>query len=309
MSATDIRAAGGVLWRPRAGGDGGPGDVEVAVVHRLRYDDWSLPKGKLDGHEEPLLGAVREVGEETGRVVRVGRRLSTVRYDVGDRAKAVQYWAMRDTGPLGDGGIVDVDEVAALEWLDLADVGVRLTYADDRTVLDAFVRSAAITSLVLLVRHARAGKRVDWAGDDHLRPLDPRGAAQAEALVPLLGTFVPTAVYAADRTRCEQTVAPLAKRFDLPVTSMPEAGDEEYTADPVRAVEAVTRAATTTPVAVICSQGTALPGLLENWLPPRVLSTVHNTGTRKAGWWVVGVRDGLPVWIDRYDRPTVPPSA
>lgn len=309
MSATDIRAAGGVLWRPRAGGDGDPADVEIAVVHRLRYDDWSLPKGKLDGHEEPLLGAVREVGEETGRVARVGRRLSTVRYDVGDRAKAVQYWAMRDIGPLGDGGIVDVDEVAALEWLGLAEVGARLSYADDRSVLDAFARSAATTSLVVLVRHARAGKRVDWAGDDHLRPLDPRGAAQAEALVPLLGSFVPTAVFSADRTRCEQTVAPLAKRFDLPVTSMPETGDEEYSADPAGAIEAVARAATNTPVAVICSQGTALPGLLEDWLPPRVRATVHSTVTRKAAWWVVGVRAGVPVWIDRYDRPTVPPSA
>lgn len=297
---TDIRAAGGLLWRP---GGSTPGGHEIAVVHRLRYDDWSLPKGKLDTGEEPLLAAVREVGEETGRKVLVGRRLSTVRYDVGNLSKAVQYWSMLDDGPLGDGAIVDVDEVAALEWVPVDEAAGRLTYADDRSVLDAFRRSPAVTSLVVLVRHARAGKRADWDGDDRLRPLEARGAKQAGALSTLLASFGPTAVFSADRVRCEQTVAPLAGRLDLPVTSMPEVSDEAWTADPDAAVEAVTRAATSTPVAVICSQGTALPGLLEEWLPPRVLSTVRSTETRKAAWWVVGVRAGVPVWVDRYDRP------
>ncbi len=306
MSATDIRAAGGLLWRPPASGATGPEDHEVAVVHRLRYDDWSLPKGKLGGREEPLLAAVREVGEETGRLVRVGRRLSTVRYDVGDLAKAVQYWAMRDAGPLGTGEIGDVDEVAALEWLPGRALTERLTYADDRSVLEAFRRSPEVTSLVVLVRHARAGKRTEWDGDDRLRPLDPRGAAQAAALARLLEVFGPTGVFAAPRTRCEQTVGPLAARLDLPVTSVPELTDEAFEADPHGAVEAVTRVATSTPVAVICSQGTALPGVLEDWLPPRVLSTVRSTETRKAAWWVVGVRAGLPVWVDRYDRPMLP---
>ena len=301
MSATDIRAAGGLLWRPREGGR--PDDREIAVVHRLRYDDWSLPKGKLDSGEEPLLAAVREVGEETGRMVRIGRRLSTVRYDVGNLSKAVQYWAMRDTGPLGTGEIVDVDEVAALEWVPLDDAAARLTYADDRSVLDAFRRSPATTSLVVLVRHARAGKRADWDGDDRLRPLEARGTAQARALASLLGTFGPTAVFAADRVRCEQTVAPLAERLDLPVSSMPEVSDEAFAGDPAAAVDAVTRASTASPVSVICSQGSALPGVLEEWLPPRVLSTVRSTETRKAAWWVIGVRAGVPAWIDRYDRP------
>ena len=300
MSATDIRAAGGLLWRPRADG------LDVAVVHRLRYDDWSLPKGKLDGREEPLLAAVREVGEETGRVVQVGRRLQTVRYDVGDRAKAVQYWAMRDDGPLGSGEIGDVDEVAALEWLPLEGVADRLTYADDRSVVESFRRAATVTSLVVLVRHARAGKRAGWDGDDRLRPLEDRGRAQASALVTLLGTFGPTAVFSADRVRCEQTVAPLAERLDLPVTSMPEVSDESYVADPRATIEAVAQASVENPVAVICSQGTALPGILEDWLPPRVLGTVHSTNTRKAAFWVVGVRAGVPVFIDRYDRPMLP---
>ena len=297
MSATTIRAAGGLLWRPA------PRGPQVAVVHRDRYDDWSLPKGKLHGHEEPLLAAIREVGEETGRLVRVARRLSTVRYDVGDRTKAVQYWSMRDAGPLGEGGIVDVDEVSALDWLSVDDARTRLTYADDRGVLDAFRRAPEVTSLVVLVRHARAGKRTEWDGDDRLRPLDDRGRGQAAALATLLQTFGPTAVLAADRVRCEQTVAPLAAALGLPVTPLPAVSDEAYDADPAGTVEAVSRLATSSPVSVVCSQGTALPGLLEHWLPPRVLSTVHDTTTRKAAWWVVGVRAGLPVWIDRYDRP------
>src|SRR5690349_18691345 len=92
-----IRAAGGVLWRE--GTDGGPEPgVEVAVIHRPRYDDWSLPKGKLAGAESEVDGAIREVLEETGFHVRLGRALGESRYlkEQGGilRPKVVRWWAM-----------------------------------------------------------------------------------------------------------------------------------------------------------------------------------------------------------------------
>jgi 8-oxo-dGTP pyrophosphatase MutT (NUDIX family) len=126
-----VRAAGGVVWR--LGSDG----LEVLVVHRPRYDDWSFPKGKLDptDHDDESC-AIREVREETGLEVAVGPELPGVNYtDNQGRAKAVRYWAMTPV----DGGFVPNAEVDAAEWLapDLA--ARRLSYGHDRRVLDAML--------------------------------------------------------------------------------------------------------------------------------------------------------------------------
>src|SRR3984957_20578688 len=85
-----IRAAGGVAWRP-----GPDGDPEVLLVHRQKYDDWSLPKGKTDPDERPPVSAVREVLEDGGARLALGRRLVSVRYNVGGRTKRIHYWAAR----------------------------------------------------------------------------------------------------------------------------------------------------------------------------------------------------------------------
>src|ERR687895_2748251 len=113
-----IRAAGGVLWRPTSDNDG---QVEVAVIHRPRYDDWSLPKGKLAPGEPTLDGAVREVLEETGYRVRVGRPLGETRYlkvsGEEERLKIVRWWAMEAEA----GGFSPSREVDELRWLPLGE--------------------------------------------------------------------------------------------------------------------------------------------------------------------------------------------
>src|ERR1700756_1760886 len=86
-AADEVRAAGAVLWRPAGAG------AQVALVHRPKYDDWSFPKGKLDPGEHVLLAAVREVAEETGLRVKLGRRLPSVRYAGEGLRKRVDYWA------------------------------------------------------------------------------------------------------------------------------------------------------------------------------------------------------------------------
>ena len=97
MARAPIQAAGGVVWRVGEGATGG--QMEVAIIHRPRYDDWSLPKGKLAPGEAHIEGAVREVHEETGYRVQPGRSLGEVRYlkesGGGAREKVVHYWAMR----------------------------------------------------------------------------------------------------------------------------------------------------------------------------------------------------------------------
>lgn len=283
-----IQAAGGVVWRRH--GD----TVLVAVVHRARYDDWSLPKGKLDGAESALAAAVREVREETGAHVAVSRRIGTVRYATATGPKRVTYWAMR----YQDGEFAATDEVDGLDWLDVPAARTRLGYSTDRTVLDDFAALPAPDAVIVLVRHARAGKRSEWHRDDRLRPLDPVGRAQAQQLARLLRCFAPDRVYAADRTRCVQTVEPLAAALGLPVRVEPAFSDESYTAAPATTVTAVLALGKPGTVSVVCGQGIGIPEVLE-----RIGPGLRSSETRKGAWWVLTLVDGEVVSADHYDAP------
>ena len=126
MSA-EIFAAGGVVWRR------GEGGVEVVLVHRPRYDDWSLPKGKLDKGESFEEAALREVEEETGLRCELGPFLDEVGYrDHKDREKLVRWWAME----AGEGEFAPDDEVDELRWTPLDEAASMLTYEIDRRLLE-----------------------------------------------------------------------------------------------------------------------------------------------------------------------------
>ncbi|MDT0570934.1 NUDIX hydrolase [Streptomyces sp. DSM 3412] len=126
-----VRAAGCVLWRHAPGGDG----LEICLVHRPKYDDWSHPKGKLKRAEDALAGALREVEEETGQRCAPGPRLPTARYFANGRAKTVSYWAAKATG----GRFAPTAEVDRIAWLDPAAARDRLTQPRDRELIDDFL--------------------------------------------------------------------------------------------------------------------------------------------------------------------------
>lgn len=255
-----VHAAGGVLYR--GAGEG----LEVCLVHRPRYDDWSLPKGRLDDGEPPLTGAVREVLEETGVRGRPELRLPAVAYTLPDgRPKTVDYWLMR-AGE--EGAVQDTDEVDGLEWLSLSKAAGRLTYADERAVLDRVAALPPITAMMALVRHARAGERRKWAGNDALRPLDPAGEAQAVRLAGMLVHLRPERLIAATPLRCKQTLEPLAEALGEPQPPIvidsgfaepPEASDA-----PAKAKLAARRLLDlrTGGLPVVCSQGKVMPHML-----------------------------------------------
>src|SRR5215213_2074307 len=118
----EVNAAGGVVMR----------EGKVCVVHRARYDDWSLPKGKLDEGESFEEAALREVREETGLRCRLGRELEPVRYTVKGRPKLVRYWVME---VVEDAGLEPNDEVDELRWVAVAQAERLLTYAHDQELV------------------------------------------------------------------------------------------------------------------------------------------------------------------------------
>ncbi len=257
-----VRAAGCAVWR-----EADDGTVEAALVHRPRYDDWSLPKGKPETGEHLLLTAAREVAEETGLEVTLGRRSVRTRYEVAGPegapvAKEVDYWTAAWTG----GEFVPNDEADDLRWLPLPEARGMCTHDHDRAVLADLARTdVPRMPTLVLVRHGHAGSASDWDGPDDLRPLESRGRAEAQRLAAVLPLFGPQAVCTAPPIRCRDTVTPLAERLGLDLRTLPELGEEGFGADPEAGLAVVERllAPRSAPgVTVVCSQGGAIPSVL-----------------------------------------------
>jgi 8-oxo-(d)GTP phosphatase len=251
------------VWRS-TGDDGDDPHIEVALIHRPRYDDWSLPKGKLGPGESEIEGAIREVLEETGLRVRLGRPLGETRYQKRSggamRPKVVRYWAMRAE----DGGSFSANrEVDELRWVSLDDARSLLTHERDRQIVDRFVHGPQLAGTVLLVRHASAGSRSKWEGDDRERPLDETGWQQAEGLVRFLSRFEVEQIVSADFVRCIQTVQPFAEAVGLPIKEdavFSELGYPGQESDGVKMIRDFGISGLST---VVCSQGDVIPDLLE----------------------------------------------
>ncbi|MFC8296353.1 NUDIX domain-containing protein [Micromonospora orduensis] len=284
-AVTGIRAAGGVAWRPSDDG------VRVCVVHRPRYGDWTLPKGKLEPGEHPMAAAVREVAEEADVRGVPQVRLPSVRYRSEGQAKLVDYWSML---AVASGGFEPGTEVDDIRWL-AVDEAIRLvSYPHDAEVLGAFAALPQVTATVALVRHAHAGKRATWTGPDTARPLDAQGWAQASALAELIALVRPGRLVSASPRRCVQTLDPAAALLDLPIEicgdldepQPGQQGDEQVLATAARVLELAHAGGRV----AVCSQGKVLPGALER-LSGR---TDEDFTTPKGGGWLLAFTvDGL----------------
>lgn len=256
VNRPQIRAAGAVLWREDRG------KVEIAVEHRPRYDDWSLPKGKLEPGDTVPAAAVREVAEETGFGCVLGPFLTQVTYLVrsrdGEAEKVVDYFSARAVS----GAFATNTEVDKLQWLDLERARESLSYPLDVRVLDEFTSLGPYVRTMLLVRHGKAGSRDQWDGDDDLRPLSETGIRQAEALRAMLPLFGPDRVHSAPAVRCVQTVRGVADDLGVEVVHEPSLSEDGFPRDPVRAIARLRSLVDAEGTPVVCSQGAVIPDVV-----------------------------------------------
>jgi 8-oxo-dGTP diphosphatase len=205
----EIPASGGVVWR--LSGD----NVEILLIHRDRYSDWTLPKGKLDKGESDLEAALREVQEETGMVCKPGVSIGTMRYGLSSgKIKRVHYWSMEAV----DGAFTPNNEVDEIVWAPPAAAGRILSYPRDRDLVASLQENWwQLTGRIYLVRHATAGRRKDWKGDDLKRPLSNRGWNQAKEIGAFLADAQVDRLISSRYVRCRQTLEPAAGLLGLKV--------------------------------------------------------------------------------------------
>lgn len=255
MTKPDITAAGAVVLRREP-------TPQVLVVHRPRYDDWSLPKGKTHKDESLQACAVREVAEETAAGVRLGPYLGADRYRVGGLVKQVDWWVGEVVSESDHTPDAEVDEV---RWLPVAEAEATLSYPAERERVRQAL-AEPVTAPLLILRHAKAMDRKRWSGADTERPLTGWGRRQARALVPVLSAFGVRRVVSSTSTRCRETVNPFIATSGLEVEGWPELTEECGKAQPVGVAtamrELVTEVVSTGEPTVICGHRPVLPTML-----------------------------------------------
>ena len=281
MARSMLPAAGGVVYRD-GDPDSGP---EFLVVHRNRYHDWSLPKGKLDRGESYEEAAMREIEEETG--LRCERRdyLGAITYETQrGRLKIVKYWlAKKDEGSFSPN-----KEVDNVEWVGLHGAQALLTYnRDARLVASAHsLLTNPKATRVFLIRHGNAGIRRKWKGPDKRRPLTERGQQQSIGMAEMLARYPVTKVMSSPSLRCVQSVATIADNIDNVVETSKRLKESTPIEDIYKFLGKLDSGSI-----VICSH--------KGWIGPLLQDLDRNKirlrGTRKwpkASMWVLDLVDG-----------------
>lgn len=275
-----VLAAGAVVWRESA-----HNVMEICLVHRPRYDDWSLPKGKLDPGEHILAAAVREVFEETGHQVRLGRPLPAQHYVSDGRPKIVRYWAARaEDDAAGRTPDTEVDHVV---FLSVDEARARLTHPRDAEVLEGFMSKPVHTTPFVVLRHSKAVPRKSWHGNDLSRPLSRAGHDHAYRLEAPLAALGIRRVVSSDAVRCVDTVRPYAAAHRVTIELEPQLSEEGFAAAGPRAIAKVVDDLVGDGPATVCSHRPVLPHLIKATgaragapLPPGGFVVVHHNGGR-----------------------------
>jgi len=279
---TVVCAAGAILIR----------NNEVLLVHRPRYDDWSFPKGKVDGAELLPLTAIRECDEETGFLATLGPILGIDRYSIPEGEKEVHYWRGSVREDLGFAPDEEVDKVA---WIHVDQAALHLTYPQD---LEFLQRALALppTSPLIILRHSKAVKRSDFTGkDDSDRPLSGRGRRQSKIINEALEGYGIEHVISSPMLRCQETVKKFVKQLSTAATLVDAISEWGYEQNPEDLGPAIKLAMNDPAPTVICSHRPVLDEILDTVARLGGISKTE----RKEGIWSTKLSPGSFVVVHR----------
>ena len=250
----EIIAAGTLCWRIEKG------RLEVLIIHRPRYRDWSWPKGKLDPGETTPECAVRETMEEVGLSVKLGIPLATISYPVTSGQKVVQYWAARAERPRPT---PDGKEVDRVRWVRPETARDLLSNPSDVEPLDALVAAHEAKDLqtwsLIVVRHAKAKPRSSWSRAEGERPLAATGRRQAIAVSRLLQAWNPERVVSSPWDRCVQTISPYVNQRRAKLKLVDALTEHDAARRPGRTRSAVERVFDKRRPVALCTHRPVLP--------------------------------------------------
>ena len=277
-----ISAAGTILIR----------NGEVLLVHRPRYDDWSFPKGKVDGAELLSLTAIRECEEETGFLAVLGPNLGIDRYETSLGKKEVHYWLAHVLEDLGFAPDEEVDKIA---WIPFDQVAMHLNYPQDLEFLE---RAIALppTSPLIILRHAKAVKRSDFTGeDDSDRPLSGRGRRQSKIITEVLEGFGVEHVISSPMQRCQETVKRYVQQLSATPTLVDAISEWGYEQNPEDLDPAIELAMNNPAPTVLCSHRPVLDAILDTVARLGGISETERT----EGIWTTKLSPGSFVVVHR----------
>ncbi|CAI3802289.1 NUDIX hydrolase [Pseudarthrobacter sp. MM222] len=255
--AIAVTAAGAIPWRLNSANKD---ELEVLLIHRPRYDDWSWPKGKIDPGETVPECAAREVEEEIGLSAPLGIPLPPIHYHVPAGLKVVHYWAVDVDGAKL---VPDGKEVDSVMWCSPEKAARLLSNPSDVGPLEHLVTAHGHGELdtwpLLIVRHAKAKPRSSWTKAEGERPLAATGMRQAQAVGRLLQAWKPARIVSSPWLRCVATIAPYAKASDAKVKLNEALTEHRHGRSPQKTAAVVAALFDKKRAVALCTHRPALP--------------------------------------------------
>jgi 8-oxo-dGTP diphosphatase len=301
MATTDrIEGAGAVLWQAID-----DAEVKIAIIHRPRYDDWSLPKGGVDAGESHIQAAFREVLEETGVKAIFGPEIGTVDYEVNGVTKEVRYWLAE--ADQFNAATPNPEEVDATEWLSISDAINKLSNSDDREIVRMAEEFGFGSTPLVLLRHAKALKRDQWDGDDGDRPLEHVGQIQAAKIPAIYAPYAIEKIYSSDAIRCVQTIEAMAAEYGITPIYSSEISEFGFEKDSEKALDYALSVMLSDKPSVMCSHNPVLPKLVKKLIGKKNFKRL-SAELKPGDSFVLHHRSGEVIAVDWTPAPKVEKS-
>jgi len=294
--SSPILAAGAVLWRKSE-----KKKMEVLIIHRPKYDDWTFPKGKAEIGEPLIACAYREVLEETNIETAFGPYLGEVEYLTNDGKKKVSFWSAKVIKEKEFNSNAEVDQ---LKWVEVTKVKELLTLDTDRKILEQFLQIEPDTKPLVLLRHAKAVTRDEWQGEDDDRPLDSYGQNQAKRLLAMYQVFNLEQIHSSDAVRCYDTVVAIAKGLSIKLEVTGKLSESTFKKDKEKAFDYAKDLMKLNESVLLCSHNPILPKML-NKLTKKSEVDADEGKLLPADGWVIHRIGKEVIQIDRIDSPSI----